>query len=200
VILGLAVVLGLVASLIRHRGRAFSQIAALPLRSLWLAGLALVLQWPLMQASGGPIQRVQVQQALFLLSLLLLLVFVWQNRRLTAIRMVGLGVICNLLVILANGGWMPINPQTLAQINPGSIPEQWPIQVHYGYSKDIILLQEQTKLWVLSDILVLPSSFQRPTAFSLGDLLIALGIVMLLQGSVAQRPSARHKCGMSCNG
>jgi len=191
VILGLAVVLGLVASLIRHRGRAFSQIASLPLRSLWLAGLALVLQWPLMQAPGGPVKRVQAQQALFLISLLLLLVFVWQNRRLTAIQMVGLGVICNLLVILANGGWMPINPQTLAQINPGSIPEQWPIQVHYGYSKDIILLQEQTRLWVLSDILVLPSPFQRPTAFSLGDLLIALGIVMLLQGSVAQLPSAR---------
>lgn len=190
-ILGLAVVLGLVASLIRHRGRAFSQIASLPLRSLWLAGLALVLQWPLMQAPGGPVKRVQAQQALFLISLLLLLVFVWQNRRLTAIQMVGLGVICNLLVILANGGWMPINPQTLAQINPGSIPEQWPIQVHYGYSKDIILLQEQTRLWVLSDILVLPSPFQRPTAFSLGDLLIALGIVMLLQGSVAQLPSAR---------
>jgi hypothetical protein len=144
-----------------------------------------------MQAPGGPIQRVQVQQALFLLSLLLLLVFVWQNRRLTAIRMVGLGVICNLLVILANGGWMPITPQTLAQINPGSIPEQWPSQVHYGYSKDIILLQEQTRLWGLSDILVLPSPFQRPTAFSLGDLLIALGIILVLQGSVAQLPSAR---------
>ena len=190
-ILGLAVVLGLVASLIRHRGRALGQIAALPLHSLWLAGLALVLQWPLMQAPGGPIQRVQVQQALFLLSLLLLLIFVWQNRHLIGIRMVGLGVICNLLVILANGGWMPITPQTLAQINPGSVPGQWPTQLHYGHSKDIIVLQEQTRLWGLSDILVLPWPFQRPTAFSLGDLLIALGIILLLQGSVAQLPSAR---------
>jgi Family of unknown function (DUF5317) len=200
VILGLAVVLGLVASVIRHRDRALSQIASLPIHSLWLAGLALVLQWPLIRAPGGPIQRVQIQQALFLLSLLLLLIFIWQNRHLISIRIVGIGIICNLLVILANGGWMPINPQTLAQINSSPIPEQWPTQVHYGYSKDIILLQEQTRLWVLSDILVLPSPFQRTTAFSLGDLIIALGIIMLLQGSVAQLPSARPKRGMPCNG
>jgi len=37
-------------------------------------------------------------------------------------------------------------------------------------------------LWVLSDILVLPPPFPWPAAFSLGDLLIATGIVILLQG------------------
>jgi hypothetical protein len=188
-ILGLAVVLGLIASLVRHRGRAFHEIAALPLRTIWLAGLALILQWPLLQAQGGSVQAIQVQQALFLLSLVLLLAFVWRNRRLHGIQIVGWGVICNLLVILVNGGWMPITPQTLARINPGTVPEQWPTQVHYGYSKDIILLQQQARLWALSDILVLPPPFPHPTAFSLGDLLIALGIIVLLQGTW-EKPTA----------
>lgn len=181
-ILAFAVVLGLIASLVRHRSRTIEQIAAIPLRSAWLVLLALVLQYPLLHAPLGPTQQVGVQQALFLISHLLLLAFVWRNRGLRGVQIVGLGVLCNLLVILANGGFMPITPETLTRINLGSSVEQWPVGLHYGNSKDIILLQAQTRLWALSDILVLPPPFPWPVAFSLGDLLIAVGIVVLLQG------------------
>jgi len=189
-ILALAVVVGLAASLVRHRGGTFHRIAAIPLHSAWLALLAFVLQWPLLQAPAGPVQRIGVQQALFLLSHLMLLSFVWRNRQLPGIQIVGLGVMCNLLVIAANGGLMPITPETLVQINPGSTLAQWPIGAHYGYSKDIILLREDVRLWALSDILVIPPPFPRFAAFSLGDLLIAVGIVVLLQGSGIAKPDA----------
>ena len=181
-ILALAVVLGLIASLIRHRGRTANQIASIHLRSAWLALVALALQIPLLRAPMGPAEQVRLHQVLFLLSQLLLLAFVWRNRRLAGIQIVGLGVICNLLVILVNGGFMPISPDTLVRINPGSTPDQWPAGYHYGQSKDIIVLHENTRLWALSDTLVLPPPFPWPTAFSLGDLLIAAGIVVLLQG------------------
>jgi len=183
-ILALAVILGLIASGIRHRSKTASQIAAIPLRAPWLALIALALQVPLLRAPLGPTQQVVAAQALFLLSHLLLLTFVWLNRRLVGIQIVGLGVLCNLLVILTNGGFMPIAPQTLVHINPGSTLDQWPVGFHYGNSKDVILLQQNTTLWVLSDVLVLPPPFPWPAAFSVGDLLIALGIVVLLQGPV----------------
>jgi hypothetical protein len=189
-ILALAVVVGLAASLVHYGGRAFRRIAAIPLRSAWLAVLAFVLQWPLLQAPAGPVQHIGVQRALFLLSHLLLLGFVWRNRQLPGIQIVGLGVMCNLLVIAANGGLMPITPETLVQINPGSTLAQWPVGAHYGHSKDIILLWTEIRLGVLSDILVIPPPFPRPTAFSLGDLLIASGIVALLQGSGIAKPDA----------
>jgi Family of unknown function (DUF5317) len=189
-ILALAVVVGLAIGLVRHRDRAFQRIAAIPLRSAWLALAALALQWPLLRAPAGPVQRVGVQQALFLLSHLLLLGFVWRNWRLPGIRIVGLGVVCNLLAIAANGGFMPITPETLVQINPGSTLAQWPVGAHYGYSKDIILLREDVRLWALSDMLVIPPPFPRPTAFSVGDLLLAVGIVTLLQGSGIAKPEA----------
>jgi Family of unknown function (DUF5317) len=182
-ILALAVALGLAISWVRYGNRTFRRIAALPLRSVWLALLALALQWPLLRAPKGPVQSVGIQQALFLLSHLFLLAFVWRNRQMIGVQFVGLGVICNLLVILANGGLMPITTETLLQINPGSTLEQWSVGTHYGYSKDIILLRDQVKLWALSDILVVPPGFLFPAAFSVGDLLIAAGIIVLLQGS-----------------
>jgi hypothetical protein len=179
-ILVLAVAFGVAASLVRYRGHAFTQIAAIPLRSAWLALLAVVLQVPLLRAPASPPQGLAWQQMLFLVSHLLLLVFVWQNRRIVGVQLVGLGVICNLVVILANGGLMPITPETLARINPGTTLEQWTLGLHYGYSKDVILSQAQTRLWALGDVLVIPPLFPWPTAFSLGDLLLAGGVVVLL--------------------
>jgi hypothetical protein len=191
-ILTLAVALGLiaaaVASAVWHRGQVIDQITRIPLRWAWLALLALALQYPLLRAPSGPPQQVALQKALFLFSHLLLLAFVWRNRRLTGMQIVGLGVLCNLSVILANGGWMPIAPETLVRINPGSSLEQWPVGFHYGYSKDLILSHTDTFLWGLSDWLALPPPFPWPTAFSLGDLLIAAGIIVLLQGPIT-RPS-----------
>jgi hypothetical protein len=190
-ILTLAVLVGCVASFIRHRGQIAGQLAAIPLSSAWLALLAVGLQIPLLRAPFGLPEQVGVQQILFLLSYLLLLAFVWRNRRLPGIWIAGLGVLCNLLVILANGGFMPVTPETLVKINPGSSLNQWPIGFHYGYSKDVILLRGDTILWVLSDMLVLPRPFPWPTAFSLGDLLLAVGIVVLLQGPVRLPKLAR---------
>jgi hypothetical protein len=181
-ILALAVILGLIASLIRHRGRAVEQITSVPLHLPWLALLAVILQYPLLRTPTGSTQQVVVQQVLFLLSHAVLLLFVWQNRHLLGIRLIGVGVICNLLVILANGGFMPITPETLVRINPGSIADEWPAGIHYGHSKDIILPRHETTLWPLSDILVFPPPFPWPVAFSLGDLLLTAGIVVLLQG------------------
>ncbi len=184
-ILALAVVVGLLAGLIRYRGCALERIAAISLRHAWLVLLALALQLPLLRAEAGPRQHIAVQQALFLASHLLLLAFVALNRRSTAIKIAGVGVVCNLIAILANGGLMPISPETLVQINPGSSLAQFPVGSHYGFSKDVILPRQGTALWLLSDILALPPPFPWPAAFSLGDLIIAVGIIVLMQGSTA---------------
>jgi hypothetical protein len=193
-ILAAAVVLGLMASLAFHGRRAFTVIASIPLRSVWLVLLAIALQLPLLRAAGGPPDLVRAQQALFLISYLFLLAFVWRNWRLGAIVLIGLGIAGNLTAVVANGGLMPITPQTVARINPGSTMLHWPEGIHYGHSKDIILSQERTHLWVLADILVVPAPFPWPTAFSVGDLLIAVGVVALLvvPQSIVKR---RTNCG-----
>lgn len=185
-ILVVAIALGCVLSLARRGRRAFGEIADLPLRAPWLALLAVALQLPLLRSPGGPTEHLLVPRALFVVSNVLLLGFIWQNRRQIGILILGAGILCNFLAMVANGGLMPITPETLIQINPGTEQEQWSLDTHYGSSKDVIQLQEETRLWVLSDILVLPPPCPWPTAFSLGDLLIAVGVLVFLQGGISQ--------------
>jgi hypothetical protein len=197
-ILGLAVILGLALSLARYGPEARSRITGAPWRAVWLAPLALALQAPLLRRPFGPAEAVVMPQVLFLLSHLLLIAFVWLNRRLAGMWLIGLGLACNLVVIVANGGLMPIAPETLVRINPGVSLEQCTIGYHYGFSKDIILPREGTRLWLLSDALVLPAPFPWPTAFSLGDLLLGAAIVMLIQGARPEPGTFRSEPQTAC--
>jgi len=138
------------------------------------------MQIPLLRSASGPTSDVALQQVLFLLSHLLLLVFIWLNRHILGVKVIGIGLALNLLIILINGGFMPIAPETLVKINAGTVVTDWPHGIHYGFSKDIILIKETTRLWIFSDILVLPPPLPIPVAFSVGDILISIGIIALL--------------------
>jgi len=61
------------------------------------------------------------RRSLFIASYLLLIVFVFANVRRPSIALFGAGVLLNFLPIIANGGLMPITPETLQKT--GDVPE-----------------------------------------------------------------------------
>jgi hypothetical protein len=87
----------------------------------------------------------------------------------------GLGLTLNLLVISLNGGLMPISPEMVGRFELR--PDSWEIGSRLGSGKDIVLPIAETRLWILSDrfFLPMPSWAAYPVAFSLGDVLIAIG-------------------------
>jgi hypothetical protein len=104
-----------------------------------------------------------------------LLIFAWVNRRSAGFWLLGAGLLCNFLVILLNGGFMPLPPENARQlIAPGS-----GIILNAGdragFGKDMVLAREDTRLWFLGDVFMLPAWLNYPLAFSFGDILIALG-------------------------
>jgi hypothetical protein len=155
--------------------------------------MALALQVPLWRGWGEAAWR----GGLFLLSYGLLFLFCGLNRHLGAVRLLALGLLLNFLVIAANGGFMPIAPETLARLHPGTAPEDWEVELLRAGSKDIVLPAAQTRLHFLSDVLVLPPPFPLPTAFSPGDVLIFAGFAALCWGLLSApalsrpRPPAR---------
>jgi hypothetical protein len=179
-ILLLAVLAGLLAGMMRAwwAGREY-QVPNL--RHIWLVFLAVV---PQLFAFYLPITPKWIPERLtsgiLIVSQLVLLIFVWINRRQPGLWMLGLGLTLNLLVISLNGGWMPISPQVVAKVAPHTPVEVWQTGDRLWNSKDKVLPIEDTRLWWLSDLFVFLSWSSYRVAFSLGDILIAGGVLWLL--------------------
>ena len=114
------------------------------------------------------------------LTYLTLFGFIAVNMRLPWLRIIALGVALNFVVIVANGGLMPVSPETLSEIAPeysATVLDGNPVP----NSKDILLEKRETALWWLSDIFTLPrflSSWK--IAFSAGDVVIIMGLLYLV--------------------
>jgi hypothetical protein len=177
-ILAWAVLAGLAAGFLRSAIQGQRYQPAEP-EKIWLVLLAAL---PQIFAFFLPATRQRIPDSwipyLLIGSQVLLLVFVWFNRRKPGMWLMGLGLILNLLVISLNGGWMPISPETL--ISQGAPQGSWQIGARHGFSKDLVLLREDTRFWLLSDILTLPDWIPYRVAFSMGDALMALGVIWWL--------------------
>ena len=113
-------------------------------------------------------------------SQVLLLLFVWLNWKQPGFWLLGAGLLLNFLVIVLNGGLMPISPETVRKIYP-TVPETaWSVGKRLGNGKDIVLPVSATRMWFLSDRFLLPDWIHYPVAFSAGDVFIALGAFWLL--------------------
>jgi hypothetical protein len=151
------------------------------IRLVWLAALAFFPQWLIFFRS--PIRTAvddQVAALILIGSLVLLFIFAWANRQHRAFWWLGFGLLLNMLVITANGGLMPISPETVELLNLSAPPEGWRLGQRLGSSKDILLLEENTHFRWLSDRFVTPAWWPAQAAFSLGDMFIAIGAFWLL--------------------
>jgi hypothetical protein len=189
-ILLLAIIVSVAIALLR--GGQFATLLRVPVRWGVLAVAAFAIQ--ALFIYQAPSQRAQSiwswQEWLFFASHLLLLGMVWANRRLTGVKLIGLGLLLNLAVMVANGGWMPVTPEAVAKVGyAGLAPSLEPGMRLYS-SKNIILPAEQTRLQFLSDIFLLARPFPVPSVFSLGDVAVAAGVWALIQSAMLGRGSS----------
>jgi len=184
-------VIALLAALLR--GGNIKRLAHLPLRWGWLAMILFAAQtylifWPEARAQGLLSPR-----AMILVSSYLVLIFVaWSNRSLPGVNLILFGIVLNSLVIVANGGFMPVAPQTLIRGGHTHLVAALEPGARVARSKDVLLWPEQTKLWFLSDIFVIPQRYPLAGSFSLGDILIASGVFILLQRALLITPETRR--------
>jgi hypothetical protein len=182
-------------------------IAAALLRGGRFAGLAcLHVRWGLLAILSFGVQTLFIyqkpvpktigvwgwQELALMGSYVLLLATTWANRHLHGMALITLGLLLNLVVMAANGGWMPIAPEAvrragLLQLAPSLTPG-----MRIFSSKDIILLREQTRLWLLSDIFVLSKPFPVASVFCVGDVVSALGAFALLQRGMLGHAGRQH--------
>jgi hypothetical protein len=172
---------GLVSA--RWRGQAYRTP---DLRYLWLAFIAFLPQYLVVYL---PFTRERtpdwIVSSCLLSSQVLLIAFAWLNRRLPGMAILIVGAALNLVVMSANGGFMPISPQTAGRLVSEEILSDFSPGDRFG-TKDILLPPEQTRFEWLADRFLTPAWSPYQVAFSLGDVLIAVGVFRLL---AAQRLS-----------
>jgi hypothetical protein len=155
------------------------------LRRAWLVGAALGLQLVAFSAVGSRLGAGGVV-ALHLLSYAALLVFAMINLRSLGIAIASLGLVCNALVIAANGGYMPARRAALATAG----------KLYAGASDaNSRLIAAGTRFAFLGDVFALPRGMPLANVFSVGDLLIAAGVALLIV--LAMHP---HTAGAQAEG
>jgi hypothetical protein len=99
----------------------------------------------------------------------LLTIFIYLNRKDKYIVLMGIGFLLNAIAIFLNGGAMPVSAKA-AEIAG--------ITLDVSNEGLYTLINEDTRVWFLGD--VIPKTFLRNFAISIGDILAMLGLMLFV--------------------
>jgi hypothetical protein len=155
------------------RGR-LTALADLQLRRPWLAiagiGVQIVIISLLPSGTAG------VHEAVHMGSYVLLGAFAWSNRRVPGVPLIMLGGLLNFVAIAANGGVMPADPELALHVAR---------EAGEGFVNSGAI--EHPHLLFLGDVFATPESWPLYNVYSVGDITIVLGVLVLLHGVCRSR-------------
>ncbi len=178
-VLVVAVVGGLLGGLLL--GGSLGNLERLSLRLAPLVVLALVVQLVAFSPLEKHFSRPEIV-ALHLGSYALLLTFVAANVRRRPVVCFGAGVISNTLAIVVNGGLMPA---TRGALRLAGLTEA------AGYHNNSVVAGSGTHLRFLVDVFALPHGVPLANIFSVGDVLIAVGLAWLIAAGMRDDRAAQ---------
>lgn len=174
----LSFIIGLIVGLLR--GGSLRRLANIPFRFPSLILISFGIQILLGIASYW-ISIPQVTGfVLILISYLILLSGLFLNRKEFYLQIITAGVLLNFIVIAVNGG-MPVSNRSakIIGINKKDLIK--------SLNKDFkrTLITEKTELSFLGDVVPLPPPYPFPSLYSLGDIFIAIGLLLFIQSHLA---------------
>jgi hypothetical protein len=158
-------------------GGSVDGLIAMRFRWAWLAIGGLLVQVVLFTKLGDRLAG-DYAPAIYVASTVAVLIALLRNVRLAGLPIAAVGSVFNLAAIVANGGAMPADPAALAIAGfdgPGD------------HTNSVVL--GEPALRPLTDIFAIPAGVPLANVFSVGDVLIAIGVAWAI--AVAMRRGAR---------
>jgi len=123
---------------------------------------------------------------MIIFSYIVLLLAVWYNKNLKGINFVSLGIIFNFIVIVANGGHMPVLLSSLYKAGLNDFA----LVLKEGTYVTHTLITEKTLFRFLADVIPLSPPFPDPSVVSVGDFLMFYGVFSLIQNAMLKRQNS----------
>jgi hypothetical protein len=175
----LGVLFALAVASVPLTGGRLGALADLRLRGVWAIAAALAIQILIITVlpGGDP----TLHKVIHLSTYLMAAAFAWLNRRVPGVALAALGGALNFAAIAANGGVMPASA--------------WALRVA-GFADDVHHFVNSghvahARLQLLGDVFALPASWPVHNVFSVGDVLLVLGVLIGLHVLGASRPARR---------
>ena len=145
-------------------GRSLAGLATIRFRGTWVVVLALLAQ--ILVIEVFPRSDPTVLAAVHLMTYLAAGVFVLVNRRVPGLPVIALGALSNGITIALNGGTLPASPGALSRAGIALDPDEF---MNSGVLTD-------PRLPWLGDVFAIPAGLPLANVFSVGDVLIVLGV------------------------
>ena len=177
-----AIVAGVIAGY--ALGGRLEHLATVGFRWLPLAVVGLIAQVALFTDAGWSLAG-SLAPAIYVASTAAVLAVVLANLRVAGVALVAAGAASNLAAILANGGSMPADPAALASLG-----------LTAGGATNSVVVADPA-LRPLTDIFALPAWLPFANVFSLGDILIGIGIAIAVAASMRRPATETPSAGSS---
>ncbi len=152
-------------------GGRIGNLARLRFRWPWLIVAVLLIR---VAVALPPLNRFETSRYVYAAALAAIVAWsLWHVQRLMGVWLVSLGAALNLLVILANGARMPVAPEFASAL------------VRHDHIGQYTIMSSSTNLNLLGDWI---SLYPSPEVYSVGDVLVALGLAIVLFVSTATPP------------
>ena len=117
---------------------------------------------------------------------IVLLLAVWYNKKLKGMNFIALGIILNFLVIVTNGGHMPVMLSGLYKAGLNDFV----LVLKEGTYVTHTLITEKTLFRFLADVIPLSPPLPDPSVVSVGDFLMFYGVFSLIQNAMLKKQNS----------
>ncbi|SDT11599.1 hypothetical protein SAMN05444162_3126 [Paenibacillaceae bacterium GAS479] len=184
------ILLGLIVGFIRAGWKnGLIALSNIKIRYGWVFPVLLLVQFLLFYLQGVNSFIASISSSFFMVIYVVGLVLLWLNRSQRGFGMLFAGVFLNFLVMLVNGGRMPVSLDAASVLTPADVEMLKSGEVWFKHQ----LLDDQTRLSFLGDIIPLGPPYPRKQAISLGDVLMNIGIFFYLQNVMLSFKDTENK-------
>jgi len=166
------------------RGGKLNNLTQISLKRIELIILACLIQGGLIFFGTRKVQFIlDCSSYALIFSYIVLILAVWYNKQLKGMNIITLGIIFNFIVIVANGGHMPVLLSSLYRVGLNDFA----LILKEGRYVTHTLITEKTLFKFLADVLPLSPRIPDPSVVSAGDFLMFFGVFSLIQNAMFKK-------------